>query len=40
MLIVLNATTGVVCIISHVTVVGPPVGIASAEFTILFSLAT
>ena len=39
-LIVLNATTGGVCIISHVTVVGAPVGIASAGFTIVFSLAT
>ena len=27
-LIVLNATTGEVCIISHATVVGAPVGIA------------
>ena len=39
-LIVLNVTTGGVCIISHATVVGAPVGIASAAFTILFSLAT
>ena len=39
-LIVLNATTGGVCIISHATVVGVPVGIASAGFTIAFSLAT
>ena len=39
-LIVLNATTGGVCIISHATVVGAPVGIASAGFTISFSLAT
>ena len=39
-LIVLNATTGVVCIISHATVVGTPVGISSAGFTIVFSLAT
>ena len=37
--IVLGATTGGVCIIFHVTVVGAPVGIASAEFTTLFSLA-
>ena len=29
-LIVLNTTTGGVCIISHATVVGVPVGIASA----------
>ena len=39
-LIVLNATTGGVCIISHATVVGAPVEIASAGFTTLFSLAT
>ena len=39
-LIVLNATTGGVCIISHVIVVGAPVGIASAGITIVFSLAT
>ena len=39
-MIVLNATTGGVCIISHATVVGAPIGIASAGFTILFSLAT
>ena len=39
-LIILNATTGGVCIISHATVVGAPVGIASAGFTIVFSLAT
>ena len=39
-LIVLNATTGGVCIIFHATVVGAPVGIASAGFTIVFSLAT
>ena len=37
---VLNATTGGVCIICHATVVGAPVGTASAGFTILFSLAT
>ena len=36
-LIVLNATTGGVCIISHATAVGAPVGIASAGFTIFFS---
>ena len=28
--IILNATTGGVCIISHATIVGAPVGIASA----------
>ena len=39
-LIVLNAATGGACIVSHATVVGTPVGIASAGFTILFSLAT
>ena len=39
-LIVLNATTGGVCIISQVSVVGAPVGIASTGFTIAFSLAT
>ena len=38
-LIVLSATTGV-CIVSHTTIVGAPVGIASARFTIVFSLAT
>ena len=38
--IVLNATIVGVCIISHATVVGAPVGIASAGFTIVFSLAT
>ena len=35
----MTATTGGVCIISHVTVAGTPVGIASAGFTIVFSLA-
>ena len=39
-LIVWNAITGGICIISRATVVGAPVGIASAGFTILFSLAT
>ena len=39
-LIVLNATTGGVCIVSHASVVGAPIGIASAGFTIVFSLAT
>ena len=38
-LIVLNATTGGVCIISHASVVGAPIGIASAGFTIVFALA-
>ena len=39
-LIVLSATTGAVCIVYHATVVGAPVGIASAGFTIVFSLTT
>ena len=39
-LIVLLATTGGVCIVSHATVVGASVGIASAGLTIVFSLAT
>ena len=39
-LIVLSATTGVVYIVSHSTVVGALVGITSAGFTIAFSLAT
>ena len=38
--IVFNATTGGVCIISHATVVGAPVGIASAGVTIVFALTT
>ena len=39
-LIVLNTTTGGICIVSHASVVGAPIGIASAGFTILFYLAT
>ena len=39
-LIVLSATTGEICIVSHATVVSAPVGIASAGFTIVFSVAT
>ena len=39
-LILLSATTGGVCIVSHATVVAAPVGIESAGFTIAFSLAT
>ena len=39
-LIVLSATTGGVCIVSHVTIVGAPAGIATVGFTIAFSLAT
>ena len=35
----MSATTGL-CIISHATVVGAPVGITSAGFTIAFSLIT
>ena len=35
-LIVLNATTGKVCIVFHATVVGAPVGIASAGFLSYF----
>ena len=38
-LILLNATTRGVCIISHVTVFCAPVGITNAGFTIVFSLA-
>ena len=39
-LIVLSATGGGVSIISFTTVVGAPVGIASASFTLMFSLTT
>ena len=39
-LIILNATTGGVYIISHATVVGVPIGISSAEFSIAFALTT
>ena len=39
-LIVLNATTGGVCVISHANVVGAPIGIASTGFTIVFASAT
>ena len=39
-LIVLSATTGGVSIISFTTIVGAPVGIASASFTLTFSLTT
>ena len=38
MLIVLSATNSGVCIISSASVVGAPVGIASASFTSIFSL--
>ena len=37
-LIVLSGTTGGVSIISFTSVVGAPVGIASARFTLIFSL--
>ena len=39
-LIVLNATTGGICIISHASVIEVPVGIVSTGFTIAFALAT
>ena len=39
-LIVLSATTGGVSIISFTTIVGAPVEIESASFTLIFSLAT
>ena len=39
-LIVLSATTGGVCIVYHATVVGAPVGVVSAGFTIVFFLTT
>ena len=39
-LIVLSATSSGVCIISSASVVGAPVGIASASFTLIFSLTT
>ena len=39
-LTVLSATAEVVCIASHATIVGAPVGMTSAGFTIVFSLAT
>ena len=35
-LIVLNAASGGTCIISSVSVIGAPVGIAGASFTIMF----
>ena len=35
-----SATAGGVCIVANATVVGTPVGIASAGFTIAYSLAT
>ena len=39
-LIVLSATTGGISIISFTTTIGAPVGIASASFTLIFSLTT
>ena len=39
-LIVLSATSGGVSIISFTSVIGAPVGIASASFTLIFSLTT
>ena len=39
-LIVLSATTGEVSICSFTSIVGAPVGIASAIFTLIFSLTT
>ena len=40
MLIVLSATTGGISIILFTTTIGAPVGIASASFTLIFSLTT
>ena len=39
-LIVLSATSGGVSIISFASIIGAPVGIASASFTLIFSLTT
>ena len=39
-LIVLSAASGGVCIISSASVVGAPIGIAGASFTLIFSLTT
>ena len=39
-LIVLSTTSSGVCIISSASVIGVPVGIASASFTLIFSLTT
>ena len=39
-LIVLSATTGAVLIISLASIIGAPVRIASASFTLIFSLTT
>ena len=39
-LIILSATVGGISIISFITAIGVPVGIASASFTLIFSLST
>ena len=39
-LVILNATTGGILIISFTTAIGAPVGIASATFTLTFSLTS
>ena len=39
-LIVLSATSGGIIIISFTSVIGIPAGIASASFTLMFSLTT
>ena len=39
-LIVLSATSGGISIYSFTSVIGVPVGIASASFTLIFSLTT
>ena len=39
-LIALSSASGGFCIISSVSVVGAPIGIAGASFTLIFSLAT
>ena len=39
-LIILSATTGGVSIFSFTSIIGVPVGIASASFTLIFSITT
>ena len=39
-LLILSGTTGGISIISFTTTIGAPVGIASASFTLIFSLTT
>ena len=39
-LIILSATSSGVCITSFASIIGAPVGIASASFTLIFSLTT